>query len=216
MRETFHGDLVQLGVELGGMCEHAATAMRRATRALLESDLALAEQVLAADSDLDERRDRCEEQANTLLALQAPVAGDLRAVLAAIHGAERIERMGDLAAHIAAHARIAHPARVVPTELHPAFSRMGQTAADMADRVGELVGGPAQGGHAELVAADEVLDGLHGEVLAHVTASTWGHGPAVAAGLALVARFFERFGDQAVSVATRLEFAATGELPRSG
>ncbi|EWC64459.1 Phosphate transport system regulatory protein PhoU [Actinokineospora spheciospongiae] len=44
----------------------------------------------------------------------------------------------------------------------------------MTDRVGELVGGPAQGGHTEFVAADEVLDGLHGEVLAHVTVSSWG------------------------------------------
>jgi len=78
MREQFHGELRRLGDLLAGMSETAARQMRLATSALLESDLGTSEQVLAEDEALDRDRDLCLEYAQRLLALQAPVAGDLR------------------------------------------------------------------------------------------------------------------------------------------
>jgi len=213
VREAFHGDLNQLGQQLAAMCEAAAAAMRKATRALLEADLRLAEQVLGADAALDAQRAQCEEHAYSLLALQAPVARDLRIVLAATYCAQKIERMGDLAAHIADTARFTHPAHAVPAELADVFAELGGVAAGMADRLAALVVAPVAGAFAELEEIDHRVDRLHAAVLARISKADFPHGPQTAASLALVARFYERFGDQAVSVAKRLDFAATGETP---
>jgi phosphate transport system protein len=213
MRENFHGDLARLGEQLGEMCRLAAESMRRASRALLTADLGLAEQVLTADDDLDRARQACEEQAQSLLALQAPVAGDLRTILGAVYCAQKIERMGDLAAHIADTARFTHPDHAVPAELEDVFTELGEIASGMADRVGEMILGDAQGGYAELDETDHSVDALHSRVLSSITSDGWTHGVQAASSLALVARFYERFADQSVSVAKRLEFAETGEKP---
>jgi phosphate transport system protein len=216
MRESFHGDLARLGEQLAEMCGLAAQSMRLAGQALLTADLRLAEQVLSSDAQLDRARGVCEEQAQLLLALQAPVAGDLRTILAAVYCVEKIERMGDLAAHIADTARLAHPEHAVPTEFEVVFAELGEIAAGMADRVGELIVGDAGGGFAELDETDRAVDTLHARVLASITGDDWQHGVQSATSLALVARFYERFADQAVSVAKRLEFAETGQMPTSG
>ncbi|QUH00646.1 phosphate signaling complex protein PhoU [Saccharopolyspora erythraea] len=214
MREEFHGQLERLGDELIGMCELAAEAMRGATRALLEADLELAERVMADDVELDEAGERCEEHASTLLALQAPVATELRIVLATIYCAVKVERMGDLAAHVAEIARRAHPAPAVPPELLDQVREMAWLDIDMAARLAALVSGEsAEGGFGELRRTDDVVDALHAELLDAATGSEWTHGVAAAINLALLARFYERYADQAVSVARRLEFAVTGTLP---
>ncbi|GAB3896820.1 phosphate signaling complex protein PhoU [Kibdelosporangium lantanae] len=213
MREVFHDNLGRLGADLADMGVAAAGAMRAATKALLTADLALAEQVLTADTHLDVRRAQCEEAAYALLALQAPVARDLRRILAVIYCAERIERMGDLAAHIADTVRHAHPAPVVPDELDDVFAELGDVTARMADRVVELVRSTADGGFAELRTTDETVNSLHARVLTVVTSDQWRYGQRPAVAVALATRFYERFADQAVSIARRLEFVDTGSLP---
>jgi phosphate transport system protein len=216
MREAFHGELARLGEQLAEMCGMAAESMRQASRALLTADFPLAERVLAGDVELDRARRECEDHAQSLLALQAPVAGDLRNILAAVYCAEKIERMGDLAAHIADTALFAHPDHAVPLEFEGFFTELGEIAAGMADRVGELITGGARGGFAELEETDQVVDALHALVLTLITGGGWRHGVRAGTSLALVARFYERFADQAVSVAKRLEFAETGHTPTSG
>ncbi|MFI5606995.1 phosphate signaling complex PhoU family protein [Amycolatopsis sp. NPDC051903] len=214
MREGFQDDLDLLDDRLARMGEAAAEAMRRATRALLTADLQLAEQVIGADTALDDQRAACEEDAYALLALQAPVAGDLRGVLAVVYCAEKIERMGDLAAHIANTARRSHPDRTVPADLEPVFAELGDVTARMADRLVELIrSGGEEGGYRELSRTDETVDALHAKVLATITSADWEHGQRTAVAATLLTRFFERFADQTVSVSKRLEFAATGALP---
>jgi len=213
MRTTFHNELIELRGLLGEMATLAAAAMRQATEAMLTADLAQAERVLAADSQLDKLRDRCEDQAQQMLALQAPVAGDLRTVLSSIYCADKLERMGDLAEHIASTSRRNHPDPLVPDELRPAFIDLGSIAAGMADRLVELLAEPVAGGFAELDEVDHEMDALHADVLRQVTAKCWPHGVRSATCLALVARFFERYADQAVSVAKRVEFVSTGKTP---
>lgn len=213
MREAFHTDLADLRFELSRMCADSGTAMRLATQALLTVDLDLAEHVLDGDVALDRQRNMCEEHAYELLALQAPVARDLRIVLAAVYCAEKIERMGDLAAHVAAAARLTHPHRTVPAELTEAFDELGVITSGMADRIGALIAEPMAGGFAELESTDQSVDTIHSELFQRITDPGWPHGPASASRLALVARFYERFGDQAVSVAKRIEFTLTGVMP---
>lgn len=148
-----------------------------------------------------------------MLALQAPVPSDLRTVLAAICSAEKIERMGDPAAHIADAARFGHPAPAIPTKLNDTFAELSRIAAGMADRLGELVNQPGVEGFAELNETDHAVDALHANALATITGPSWPHGVGTATSLALVARFHERFADQAVSVAKRLDILTTGEIP---
>ncbi|NKE55466.1 phosphate transport system regulatory protein PhoU [Lentzea sp. PSKA42] len=169
MRESFHGDLAKLGEQLAHMCVLAAESMRRANRALLTADLELAEQVLSVDAELDKAREECETRAQSLLALQAPVARDLRTILAAVYCAEKIERMGDLAAHVADTARFTHPDRAVPVELESAFTEMGAVAAGMADRLAEQITSDAVDAFAELDDRDQAIDALHAEVLGLIT-----------------------------------------------
>jgi len=212
MRDAFQTDLDALREQLAEMGTLAARAMRDATRAVLTSDGELAGRVMAADAELDAARDRCDETVQRLLALQAPVAGDLRLVLTAVLCADKIERMGDLAAHVADTARIRHPACAVPAELTTAFTELGVIVTGMADRLVELIGRPGNGGFAELDDTDQAVDARHAAVMAAVTDPDWRHGIPCATSLALLARYYERFADQAVSVAKRLDFVVTGVL----
>ncbi len=215
MRETYHGDLTQLGTELAAMCQYAAVAMRQATHALLTADLASAEHVLSGDRDLDALRSRCEEHAYALLALQAPVARDLRRVLTAVYCADKVERMGDLAAHVANAARLAYPDGAIPAELADLVGELGTTTSGMADRLADFVLDQSPGAFAELELTDDTVDALHARLLGLITGRHWHHGPQTASKLALISRFYERFADQAVSVAKRLEFVVTGHTYQS-
>jgi phosphate transport system protein len=213
MRETFHSELTELRGLLGDMCSQAGAAMRLATEAMLSADLDRAQRVLAADAELDAMRDQIEERAQQMLALQAPVATDLRLVLSAIYCAEKIERMGDLAEHIANTTCRVHPEHVVPDDLRDTFGELGTITASMAYQLVEHVSRPRAGAFAELDETDHKVDDLHAAVLRRITGEQWDHGVPAATCLALVARFYERFADQAVSVAKRVEFVSTGHTP---
>jgi phosphate transport system protein len=214
MREQFHGELRRLGDLLAGMSETAARQMKLATTALLTSDLGISEQVLAEDEALDADRDLCEEYAQRLLALQAPVAGDLRTIISAIHCAERIERMGDLARHIAELTRRMHPGAVVPTPLRESFAELGRLTSAMAGSLTDLILNGDSNGFERMVEADERVDAIHGGLMAELTGAGWEYGVIPAINVTLLTRFYERFADQVVSAARRLDFAMTGAVPR--
>jgi phosphate transport system protein len=214
MRESFHAELVELRELLGVMCTQAATAMRQATEALLTADRDTAQQVRAADAELDALRDECEERARQMLALQAPKASDLRLVLSAVYCADRIERMGDLAEHIASTTCRVHPSHAVPPELRDTFAELGKITAGMAESLVAHIAAPRAGSFAELDEVDHEVDALHAAVYRQITDESWQHGVSSATCLALVARFYERFADQTVSVAKRVEFVSTGRTPR--
>lgn len=201
-------------------CKPAIASLRRLrpTRcdaALLDADLAVAEQVLGGDVHLNAARDACEERCQSLLALQAPVAGDLRIILAGAYCANRLGRMGDLAGHVAGVARQNHPAPTVPAAMRHYFVDMSERAAAMADQVGQLLLQTSVDGFTDLVRAEEAVDAAHAAALTEITDPDWPCGVPVATNLALLCRFYERFADQAVSVGRRVQFAATDALPTS-
>src|SRR3954471_23319284 len=121
------------------MSLQAGTAMELATRALLDADLQLAEQVIAEDLRIDDLRTEAEARAFGLLALQSPVATDLRVVISAIHGAGDIERMGDLALHVAQAARRRHPQPVLPAEVAGYFAEMGVVGVALARKAADVI-----------------------------------------------------------------------------
>src|SRR5689334_17976837 len=139
MRDQYQEQLSALADALAGMCREVATAMELATRALLEAVLPLSEQVIAEDVHIDDLRTDAEAKAFGLLALQSPVATDLRVVIAAIHGAGDIERMGDLALHVAQAARRRHPQPVLPPEMSGYFAEMGRIAVALARKAADVI-----------------------------------------------------------------------------
>jgi len=213
MREAYHVELGQLAEELAVMCSMAADAMELATRALLETDLGLAEQVIGDDAKIDDARSACEEHAYALLALQAPVATDLRSVLATIHAAESLERMGDLALHVAKAARRRHPNPVLPEQVRPDFARMGQVAVELARDAEQVILSKDIKRARSLEEADDEMDDLHRQLFSVIMDKDWPHGVAAAVDVTLLGRFYERFADHAVSVAKRVVFVVTGRMP---
>ena len=213
MREAYHVELGQLAEELAVMCSMAADAMELATRSLLETDLGLAEQVIGDDAKIDDARSACEEHAYALLALQAPVATDLRSVLATIHAAESLERMGDLALHVAKAARRRHPNPVLPEQVQPDFARMGRVAVDLARNAEQVILSKDIKRARSLEEADDEMDDLHRHLFSVIMDKDWPHGVAAAVDVTLLGRFYERFADHAVSVAKRVVFVVTGRMP---
>lgn len=210
MRDSLHHDLTGELVAMSGL---ATTAMARATDSLVRADLTLAERVITDDAELDQRSRRCEERACRLLAQQAPVAGALRAVVAAIKAAEKIERMGDLARHIAELVRMRHPDPVLPADLVADFARMGRLAVESGRHVEAALGRRTGDCLTEQERVDDQVDEAHRTVLARIRRSDLRYPVQTSVDAALLARYFERFADQAVGVAKQLDFAVTGRVP---
>ena len=131
MRTAFHDQLDGLTALVGDMCGLAGEAMARATQALLQADLVLAEHVITDHDRLARMKVQAEETAFVLLALQSPVAGDLRAVVSSMQNVADAERMGGLALHIAKIARRRHPSHALPDEVNAYFAKMGKVAVDL-------------------------------------------------------------------------------------
>jgi phosphate transport system protein len=213
MRDVYQEQLDQLAEVLASMCGQVADAMEKATRSLLEADLQLAEQVISDDVQVDEIRAVAEERAFALLALQAPVATDLRIVVSAIHGAGDVERMGDLALHVAQAARRRHPQPVLPDEVTPYFAEMGRVAVALAHKAGEVIRTRDVATAAQLEEDDDAMDDLHRHMFTVLMDRTWDHGVGPAVDVALLARFYERYADHAVAVARRIVYVVTGQMP---
>jgi phosphate transport system protein len=215
MREAYHDRLGELAEHLADMCAMVGDAMELATTALLKTDLGLAEQVISDDVKVDTARTAYEEEAYALLALQAPVATDLRTVLAVIHAAESLERMGDLALHVAKTARRRHPNPVLPAEVRPFFEQMGQVATALARKTEQVIRSQDVEMAKSVEDDDDEMDNLHRELFTVIMDKNWPHGVAAAVDVTLLGRFYERFADHAVSVAKRTVFVVTGRMPGS-
>lgn len=213
MRDAYQDQLDNLADGLAGMCDQVAEAMAKATRSLLEADLQLAEEVITSDVRIDDLRAAAEEKAFALLALQAPVATDLRTVVSAIHGAGDIERMGDLALHVAQAARRRHPQPVLPPEVAPYFAEMGRVGVALAVKAGEVIRSRDLERAAELEADDDAMDDLHRHMFTVLMDREWSHGVGPAVDITLLARFYERYADHAVAVARRIVYVVTGRMP---
>jgi phosphate transport system protein len=213
MRDAYQEQLDGLAVNLAGMCNLVAEALEKATEALLRADLELAEQVISGDAGIDEVRSAVEGQTFALLVLQAPVATDLRIVVSGLHAASDIERMGDLAAHIAEIARRRHPHPVMPEDVAPHFAEMGRVGSRLARKAGEVIRKRDLAMAAELESDDDVMDDLHRHLFTVLTGPTWSHGVGPAVDITLVGRFYERYADPAVALARRVVYIITGRMP---
>jgi phosphate transport system protein len=213
MREAFHDQLGTIFEDLATICSMVEVAVASATESLLQGDAEIAERVISADIEIDRARETVEDKAFSLLSLQAPVAGDLRVVVAALRMVTELERMGDLSVHVAKIARLRVPNIAVPDEIRPTVSRMAVVAEDMVHRVNEIISSRDVGAAIALGRDDEEMDQLRRRSFTELLSDDWNHGVEAAVDVALLGRYYERIADHAVSVANRVVFVVTGENP---
>ena len=214
LRQEFHRDLDDVRSEIARLGASVVELIPRVTAILLQQDLEGAEYVLHADDEIDARAMDIEEHSLRLLALQAPVAGDLRNLAAALKLAPEIERSADLCCNLCKAAR-----RIYGHSLDPKLRGIIQRMSDQAHKEYKAVV-EAYIANDEVAAAaipdmDEYLDDLHRQLIQQIFES---HAAGsidlqVAVQMAMVARFYERLGDHAVNISQRVLYITTGWLP---
>ncbi|MGY1811680.1 phosphate signaling complex protein PhoU [Blastococcus sp. SYSU D00820] len=211
MREQYREELEDINACLVELANSVGSAMSTATTALLDADVALADLVIAGDERIDAVRESIEERCFTLLARQQPVATDLRTITAAMRIVGDLERMGDLAVHVAKVARMRFPDPAVPQEVRPIFLEAGHVAESLVTQTATVIAKLDVEAAAQLEAEDDLMDQLHRQLFRELLSEDWPHGIESAIDLTLLGRFYERFADHAVSVARRVVYLVTGE-----
>jgi len=213
MRDAYTDQLDSIRDDLLTMTRLVGEAVTKATQALLDGNATLAEQVISADDAIDGLRARIEDHSFDLLALQNPVAGDLRMLVASLRMVGELERMGDLSVHIAKIARLRVPEVAVPAEVVPTIARMAAVAEVMVAKVGHIIADSDVAAAEELEQVDEEMDRLRRSSFRELLGSDWKYGVEPAVDIALLGRYYERIADHAVSIARRVVFLVTGEQP---
>ncbi|GAA1811706.1 phosphate signaling complex protein PhoU [Luedemannella flava] len=211
MREEFQAELDEVSRLLVAMADEVRGLLSRATTALLVADKELGEAVISGDTAVNDLYREVEEKVYLLLARQAPVASDLRHVVTALHIATDIERMGDLAKHVARTALRRHPAVAVPPELAKVIKKMADAADALAAKISEVLAHKDAEKAAELERDDDIIDELHRGLFVVMLGAAWQHGVEAAIDGALLGRFYERFADHAVNAGYQLFYFVTGE-----
>lgn len=213
MRDAYFDQLDAIVGDLVAMTSLVETAVSRATTALLAADIGVAEEVISADADIDAAREKIEDISFELLALQQPVAGDLRMLVAALRMVDDLERMGDLSVHVAKVARLRAPDVAVPAELVETVTRMARVAESMVRDVAGVIADRDVDAARRLEVEDEEMDRLRKAEFEIMLSESWSHGVEPAVDMALLGRYYERIADHAVSIARRLVYLVTGENP---
>jgi phosphate transport system protein len=216
MREEFRADLAEISRTLVTMAEAVRSAMRQATAALLSADETDAEEVIAHDAEIDALYRIIEDKVYDVLARQAPVASDLRLVITALHVAGDLERMGDLADHVAQTALRRHPAVAVPEPLTGLFQDMGEVADRIASKITKALSTADPVVAAQLERDDDAMDDLHRRLFEVVFSGDWTDSLQAGVDAALLGRFYERYADHAVNAGRHVVFLATGESLAAG
>jgi phosphate transport system protein len=211
MRSAFHDELDSISASLLQMASLVKVAMSDATTALLNADLALAEKVIAADSEIDTIQHDLDARTINLMARQQPVASDLRTLVTSLRMSADLERMGDLAHHVAKQARMRFPNCAVPAELTATITSMGTVANALIDKLSSVMEHKDAVRALEIETDDDEMDKLHRQLIATLLDDNWKHGVESAIDMTLLGRYYERCADHAVSIARRVYFLVTGE-----
>jgi phosphate transport system protein len=189
-----------------------SASMEQATTAILNSDLNLAQEVIAADEKIDDFQHEIDARIIDIIARQQPVASDLRALVTALRMSSDLERMGDLSHHVAKIARLRHPDPAVPTELIQTITSMGSAAVKITNKTGIVISTRDTDMALEVERDDDEIDNLHRQLIGILIEPTWKHGIETAIDLTLLGRYYERYADHAVSISRRVYFLVTGKF----
>ncbi len=211
MRDMFHEELEGINTSLLGMAALVKEALTQSCQALVNADLATAEKVIAADDAIDNTQHDLDARIINLMARQQPVATDLRVLVAALRISADLERMGDLAHHVAKLARMRYPNKAVPTELEATINNMGTTNERITEKMITVLQYRDLTRALEIEVDDDEMDKLHRDLISTLVGDSWTYGIESAIDMTLLGRYFERFADHAVSISHRVYFMVTGE-----
>jgi len=216
MREQFQEELDAVSATLVQMAGMVKTAMENATTALLTADLTLAEKVIADDLIIDEMQHELDARTINLIARQSPVATDLRTLVTSLRMSADLERMGDLAHHIAKSARMRYPATAVPPELSLTIEEMGRVCGKIIEKTSLVLKNKDTEQALEIEKDDDEIDTLHRKIITTLLDPNWKHGIETAIDMTLLGRYYERCADHAVSIARRVYFLVKGKYANEG
>jgi len=216
MREQFQEELDAVSSTLVQMAGMVKTAMENATTALLTADLTLAEKVIADDLIIDEIQHELDARTINLIARQSPVATDLRTLVTSLRMSADLERMGDLAHHIAKSARMRYPATAVPPELALTIEEMGRVCGKIIEKTSLVLKNKDTEQALEVEKDDDEIDTLHRKIITTLLDPNWKHGIETAIDMTLLGRYYERCADHAVSIARRVYFLVKGKYANKG
>lgn len=211
MRDMFHEELEGINTTLLGMAGLVKEALTQSSQALVNADLATAEKVIAADDAIDNMHHDLDARIINLMARQQPVASDLRVLVAALRISADLERMGDLAHHVAKLARMRYPNKAVPMELEATINNMGTTNERITEKMITVLQYRDLTRALEMEVDDDEMDKLHRDLISTLLGDSWTYGIESAIDMTLLGRYFERFADHAVSISHRVYFMVTGE-----
>lgn len=212
IRSVFQEELDGVSQSLVDLSVMVSDSMRKATEALLDSNLKVAEEVITTDAHIDNFQHELDARIIDIIARQQPVASDLRALVTALRMSADLERMGDLSHHIAKVARLRHPNSAVPQDLKALVKDMGVVAEKISRKIGTVIETRDTEMALEVEGDDDAMDKLHRQLIGSILDSTWTHGVESAIDLTLLGRYYERFADHAVSVSRRVYFLVTGKF----
>ena len=212
IRSVFQDELDGVSQTLFELSVMVSDSMAKSSQALLERNLQLAEEVITFDEKIDAVQHDLDARIIDIIARQQPVASDLRALITALRMSADLERMGDLAHHVAKIVRLRHPESAVPAELINLVESLGVTAEKIATKTGVVISTRDTSLAAQVERDDDEMDLLHRELISKLVEPTWSHGVETAIDLTLLGRYYERYADHAVSVARRVIFLVTGKF----
>ena len=214
LRSAFQDELDGVTQTLVDLSALVSDAITRATHALLTADIKEAEEVIASDDRVDDIQHELDARIIDIIARQQPVASDLRALVTALRMSADLERMGDMAHHIAKITRLRHPNAAVPSELLLTIEEMGKVARLISDKVGGVINSRDVEKAMEVEKDDDEMDKLHRKLFTTLLDDKWSHGTETAIDITLIGRYYERYADHAVSVARRVYFLVTGKFSK--
>lgn len=210
IRSVFQEELDGVSQSLIDLSNMVSDSIHKATQALIEADLKIAEEVISNDEKIDNYQHDLDTRIIDIIARQQPVASDLRALVTALRMSADLERMGDLSHHVAKVARLRHPEKVLPPELNDLVNHIGSVAESISRKIPTVIETRDTELALQLERDDDEMDKLHRQLIGSMSDNTWKHGVESAIDVTLLGRYYERFADHAVSVSRRVYFLVTG------
>lgn len=210
IRSVFQEELDGVSQSLVDLSNMVSESIHKATHALIDADLKGAEEVISSDEKIDAYQHELDARIIDIIARQQPVASDLRALVTALRMSADLERMGDLAHHIAKVTRLRHPERAIPAELRDLVHHMGTVAENISRKIAVVIETRDTDMALQVEKDDDEMDKLHRQLIGSLTSGEWQHGVESAIDITLLGRYYERFADHAVSVSRRVYYLVTG------
>jgi phosphate transport system protein len=216
VRKVFQAELHQVGEQLVEISRLVTEAIEKANTAFTTADTELAQDVIASDARIDFLQNNLDERAIEILALQGPVASDLRVIVASLRMSASLERMGDLARHIAQLARMRYPEPVVPEHLRATFDDFAEQDIAISRLLTQLLDTRDLDLARDIARRNDRVNELHAGIFKAIAAPDFSASPATAVDVALASRYFERFADHGISVSRKVTYLVTGEWTPNG